>query len=90
MRPAAGKLTSKGQVTIPRAIREALGVRTGDHVLFELRKDGVRMSAVPDENPFLPLVGFFRVGKGLTRKQVDDWIDDIRGHDTYDRKLLGR
>lgn len=34
-----GKVTSKGQVTIPKEIREALGVSVGDKILFE-RKDG--------------------------------------------------
>ncbi|HEX9822799.1 MAG TPA: AbrB/MazE/SpoVT family DNA-binding domain-containing protein [Actinomycetota bacterium] len=32
-------VTSKGQMTIPVAIRRALGLRAGDHVLIELRSD---------------------------------------------------
>lgn len=34
------KVTSKGQVTIPKDIRELLGVRTGDKVLFTANQDG--------------------------------------------------
>ena len=34
-----GKVTSKGQVTIPKEIREVLGVSGGDKILFE-KKDG--------------------------------------------------
>jgi len=34
------KLTSKGQVTVPKAIREALGLRAGSTVRFEVRADG--------------------------------------------------
>lgn len=30
----AARLTSKGQVTIPKAVREALGLRDGDEVVF--------------------------------------------------------
>jgi len=30
-------LTSKGQITLPKAIRQALGVTTGEKVSFELR-----------------------------------------------------
>ncbi|HEY5148561.1 MAG TPA: AbrB/MazE/SpoVT family DNA-binding domain-containing protein, partial [Mycobacterium sp.] len=29
----AARLTSKGQVTIPRSVREALGLRDGDAVI---------------------------------------------------------
>ena len=34
------KVTTKGQITIPKAIREALGVKTGDKVLFVDNGDG--------------------------------------------------
>jgi AbrB family looped-hinge helix DNA binding protein len=33
-------LTSKGQITIPQSVREALGLRTGDRVAFVVRADG--------------------------------------------------
>jgi antitoxin PrlF len=32
----AARVTSKGQVTIPRAVREALGLSEGDHVVFRV------------------------------------------------------
>lgn len=31
------KLSSKGQVTIPKEIREALGISPGDHVAYEIK-----------------------------------------------------
>jgi AbrB family looped-hinge helix DNA binding protein len=34
------RLTVKGQVTIPRDVRAALGVKAGDPVSFEPRSDG--------------------------------------------------
>ena len=34
-------VTSKGQVTIPKAAREALGLRPGDQVCFLVREDNV-------------------------------------------------
>ena len=34
-----GKITSKGQITIPKDIRDALGISGGDRILFE-KKDG--------------------------------------------------
>jgi AbrB family looped-hinge helix DNA binding protein len=34
-------LTSKGQITIPKVVREGLGVETGDRVEFVEREPGV-------------------------------------------------
>lgn len=33
---AAAKLTSKGQITLPKAVRDALGLREGDRVVFRV------------------------------------------------------
>jgi AbrB family looped-hinge helix DNA binding protein len=37
------RVTRKGQVTIPLAVREALGIRPGSQVQFELEGDGARL-----------------------------------------------
>jgi antitoxin PrlF len=34
-------LTSKGQTTIPKAIRDSLGMKAGDRMTFTLMPDGV-------------------------------------------------
>ena len=36
-------LTAKGQVTIPKAVREALGMKRGDLVSWELEDESVRL-----------------------------------------------
>lgn len=36
----SAKLTSKGQITIPREVRRALGLHTGDRLAFRLRENG--------------------------------------------------
>jgi AbrB family looped-hinge helix DNA binding protein len=33
-------LTTKGQVTIPKAVREHLGIDTGDRLSFDVQDDG--------------------------------------------------
>jgi len=38
---ALATLTSKGQLTLPKPIRERLGVRAGDRVVFRETADGV-------------------------------------------------
>jgi antitoxin PrlF len=51
------RITSKAQTTIPRAVREALGLGAGDTLAYEI-KDGMvilrRAEALQDpfENPF--------------------------------------
>ena len=42
---AAAKVTAKGQVTIPKAVRDALGLREGDSVVFRI--DGRRAIVAP-------------------------------------------
>jgi AbrB family looped-hinge helix DNA binding protein len=37
------RITSKGQITVPRDIRRTLGVRPGDRLLFESDGRGVRI-----------------------------------------------
>lgn len=36
----SAKLTSKGQITVPKEIREALGVDVGDRLAFRICEDG--------------------------------------------------
>jgi AbrB family looped-hinge helix DNA binding protein len=36
----SAKLTSKGQITIPKEVRKALGLHTGDRLAFRLHDDG--------------------------------------------------
>jgi antitoxin PrlF len=38
--PIKSALTSKGQATIPKAVREHLGVKPGDKIKFFIRSDG--------------------------------------------------
>jgi antitoxin PrlF len=37
----ASRITSKGQITLPKAVRDALGVEVGDRVSFRIGEDGV-------------------------------------------------
>jgi AbrB family looped-hinge helix DNA binding protein len=42
------KVTSKGQVTLPKAVREALGVGPGDRLLFRVVDGHALIARTPD------------------------------------------
>ena len=49
-------VTSKGQITIPKPIRDALALRQGDRVAFRVREDGV-VEMAPRSVDLLSLFG---------------------------------
>lgn len=38
------KLSSKGQVTIPKEVRRAIGLEAGDYVLYEIEGEKVKLT----------------------------------------------
>ncbi|MDA8358796.1 MAG: AbrB/MazE/SpoVT family DNA-binding domain-containing protein [Actinomycetota bacterium] len=54
----AARVTSKGQVTVPKAVRDALGIEDGDEVVFRVEGSRAVLAKVPD---FLDLAGTVRV-----------------------------
>lgn len=72
------KVTSKGQITIPKKIREKLGVRPGEELGFEERDNLVVISKVVVKSPFDKWVGALRHLKG---QHSDDLVGEARGHD---------
>lgn len=51
-------LTSKGQLTLPKSIRQALGVTTGGKVCFELRGSDIVVTRADSEHED-PAIGAF-------------------------------
>lgn len=71
------RLTEKGQVTIPRHVREGLGLRPGDEVEFvaDTPGGGYRMRKVLRQNPFTRYRGHLT---GLAGRTPDDLVHDLR------------
>ena len=51
---AAARLSSKGQLTVPKAVRDALGIAEGDEVVFRVEGDHAIIARTAD---FLSLAG---------------------------------
>ncbi len=75
----AARITSKGQITVPHEIRQALGVRPGDKLLFEKDSSGVRVRPVRGKSPFEKYRGIGTRGIGRGKKAVLRWIRELRG-----------
>ena len=73
------KITSKGQITVPRAIREALGVRPGDRLAFETDANGMRIRAVRTESPFTKYRAIGNPGIPSGRNGIVRWLRELRG-----------
>jgi AbrB family looped-hinge helix DNA binding protein len=86
----SAKITSKGQITIPAAIRKSLGVKPGDHLRFEPQKNGFRVVRHNKESVFEQFRGIGNPGIGSGREAVMAYMREIRGHDDYDDLLAGQ
>lgn len=73
------KITSKGQITVPVAIRRALGVGPGDVLSFEQDKSGVRVRPVRTKSPFAKYRGIGNSGIGSGKKSINRWLRQTRG-----------
>ena len=51
-----GKVSQKGQIVIPAAIRKALGLQKGTEVSFEVKNDEIRIKKLPTALDWADLV----------------------------------
>lgn len=75
-------LTTKSQVTVPKAVRLALGVLPGQEIDYEVKANGqvlmfpVKKPTQPIENPFLKWIG-----TGTSGKTTEELLRETRGDD---------
>lgn len=72
---AAARVTSKGQVTLPKVVRDALGIEEGDQVVFRVEGRRAVLARTPD---FLSLAGTFKVPAAKRNAAWDDVIRTTR------------
>ena len=61
------KISSKAQITLPRKVREALGAKTGDLIVYEVEGDVVRLKRIE------PFDAAFHHALSST---LDEWATD--------------
>jgi len=73
---ARTKITSKGQVTIPKDVRERLGLRPGDEIEFVDDRKGFRVQKRVVASPFRKYRGHL---KHLAGRDPDQLVEQMRG-----------
>lgn len=72
-------ITSKGQITIPKLVRDELGLREGDRVAFRVLEDG-RVVVEPETVNLLDLKGALKPKrKGVTLADMDEAVRNQKG-----------
>lgn len=71
---ASSRITSKGQVTVPKVIREALNVEPGDRLAFRVQDDGV-VIVEPETIDLRTLRGSLKPRRrGVTVEEMSDVV----------------
>lgn len=68
------KVTSKGQVTVPKELREKMGLKQGDYLCIKETKEGYIIKKKIEEDTFSKYVGFLN-----DPKSSDKIIEELRG-----------
>src|SRR5271169_2125378 len=73
--PVKSTISAKGQITVPAAVRQRLGLSAGTPVTFELRREGVLLrKGSRGRHPVDEVYGILRLPKS-----VDATLDEMRG-----------
>ena len=68
-------VTRKGQVTIPKEIRDRAGIEPGDDLEFEIDEDGsIRVRKNIEDNPFSDWKDSLKL-----EKSTDSVMEELRG-----------
>ena len=79
----AAKLSSKGQLTVPKVVRDALGLKEGDDVVFRVEGKRAVLARTTD---FLSLAGTIAVPANRRNAAWDDVLRRTRSTRAADRR----
>lgn len=69
------RITSKGQITIPKKVRTSLGLKKGDEVEFEASGKGYLLKKKAGTSPFDKYLGYLDSKRG---SNPDSIIEELR------------
>jgi AbrB family looped-hinge helix DNA binding protein len=74
------RASSKGQIVIPKEVREKLGITPGKRILFRLVENHAEITPLPDD-PIKEMRGVLKGGKSMAQallgeRQKDNKIDE--------------
>lgn len=70
-------VTSKGQVTIPKALRERFGIEPGTQIDFSATEDGIRLRKVVNKQKQSKVFGCLKAE--LKSRGIPEILDELRG-----------
>ena len=73
------KITRKGQITLPRAAREAIGLNTGDRLEIEVGASSITLRRASNESSFARYQGIGTSGIPAGREGIRKWLRELRG-----------
>jgi len=86
------KVTERGQTTLPARVREALKIRPGDTLEYELSEKGVQVKVkrMSIEEVLEKHGGMFGPSAAKTEQEALAEFRTLRGRDVEDREILDR
>jgi AbrB family looped-hinge helix DNA binding protein len=80
-------VSSKGQLVIPKEIRNALGIKPKQKMNLKIVEDHVEMEPLP-ENPVEYFCGIFKEGSSLTEALLREREEDKKREEKRDTRFL--
>lgn len=74
---ASAKVTSKGQVTVPKEVREKMGLAAGDEIEFVEEDGKYLIRKRRGASPFDKYLGYLKQKAG---QDPDEIVKELRGH----------
>lgn len=75
------RVSSKGQIVLPKRLRDRMRLEAGDYVVVEELPDGTALLGRQEESPLDSIVSGLRRAakeKNFTRKDLEDAIREVR------------